>query len=145
MFAGEPEHVGIEKKKEDEADGEEIHVEAEENSGMEEVPLRTSHAAEGIEAADGCDDCREDEKEVCPVVGESGEQIGHPEAEKHKYVASQQGPPLRIEDAGYHALPIAKDRIWGFGGVFRRMKGLNKAAEKSVAAIKERPGAKALC
>jgi hypothetical protein len=107
-LAGEPEHVGVEEKKEDEAEGKEVHVEAEEDASLEEVPLRASHAAEGVGATDGRDDGRDDKEEIRPVVGKSGEQIGGTETEKHKYAASQQGSAMRIEDAGFHSLPTAK-------------------------------------
>lgn len=72
MFGGEPEHVGVEKKKEDEGEGEQVHVETEEDASVEEVPLRTAHAAEGIGAAESCADDWEDQEEVCAVVRESG-------------------------------------------------------------------------
>jgi hypothetical protein len=112
VFGRQPEHVGVEKKKEDEAEGEEIHVEAEEDTGLEEVPLRTSHAAEGVGTAEGCADDGEDQEGVCAVVGESGEKIGDPEAAEDEDAASQKGPFMRIEDAGFHAWFTDKDRLW---------------------------------
>ena len=85
---------------------------------MKEVPLRASHAAEGVGAANDRDDGRDDKEEVFPVVRKSGEQIGDTEAEKDKYAASQQGSAMRIEDAGVHSLPMDKDRLWEFQGCY---------------------------
>jgi hypothetical protein len=103
MFAREPEHVGIEKKKENQADREKIHIEAEEDAGLKEIPSRTPHAAEGVDAADEGDTCGDDEEQICAVVRKAGEQIGGSKAGKDQSVASQERCPVRIEDAGSHA------------------------------------------
>jgi len=107
VAACEPEHIGVEKQKEDKADGEEVHIEAKKNPGVEEVPMGASHAAKRIAAADDSDNCRNDNEWICAVVGKAGEEIGNSEACKHECAASQDGCFMRIEDAGFHTI----DRI----------------------------------
>lgn len=104
VFAGEPEHVGVEEKEEDEADGEEIHVEAEQDARLEEVPPLASHAAEGVGAADDRDTGWNDEEWIGSVVGEAGEKISDTKAYKYERVASKERTLMRIENSGYHAV-----------------------------------------
>lgn len=118
VTAGKPKHVGIEEKKKDEADREKVHVEAEEDAGLEEIPSRASHATEGIGAADKSDACGKDEERVCAIVREAGEKIGDSKADKDKNAASQERSLVRIEDAGSHGVSIALRIGHGcFGGI----------------------------
>lgn len=103
LLARQPEHIGIEEEKQDETDGEKIHIEAEEDAGLEEVPLATPHTAEGIGAPDESHASWEDEQRGGAVGGESREQVGRSEADEDEYAASEERSPMRIEDAGSHA------------------------------------------
>lgn len=104
LLARQPEHVGIEKKKEDKADGEEVHIKAEEDSCLEEVPLTFPHAAEGIGAPDDSDEGGNYKERGSAVGGESGEQVGSSKADEDEYAASNERSPMRIENAGSHAI-----------------------------------------
>jgi hypothetical protein len=106
MFAGEPEHVGVEEEKEDEADGEEVHVETEKDADVEEIPAGVADTPEGVGAADDCDDCWNNEERGGAVIGEAGEEIRYTEADEDKGAPSQYGRSMRIEDAGSHAWSI---------------------------------------
>ena len=44
MGGGDPEHVGVEEKEEDQADGHEIHIDAEDHAGVVEVPAALNAA-----------------------------------------------------------------------------------------------------
>ncbi|GGG74558.1 hypothetical protein GCM10011585_16560 [Edaphobacter dinghuensis] len=109
VLACEPQHVGVEQKEEDKADGEEVHVETEQHSGLEEVPPLAAHATEGVGAADDGDAGGNDEEWVCAVVGESGEEIGYAEAYKYERVTSKERTVMRIENSGYHA--VAEEKL----------------------------------
>ena len=114
VFAGEPEHVGVEKKEEDEADGEQVHIETEQNACLEEVPPLSAHAAEGVGAADESDAGWYDEEWIGAVVGETGEKIGDAKTCEYERVASKERTVVRIENSGYHAvlkIRTAKDRL----------------------------------
>lgn len=102
VFAGEPEHVWVKEEKEDEADGEEVHVETEKDADVEEIPAGAADTAEGVGAADDCGDCRKDEKRVGAVIGKAGEQIGNRKATEYEGASSQEGGSMRIEDARSH-------------------------------------------
>jgi hypothetical protein len=115
VLAGQPEHVGVEEKEEDEADGEQVHVETEQDACLLEVPSLASHAAERIGAADDGDTCGNDEEWIGAVVGEAGEKIGDGKACEYERVTSKEGTVVRIENSGYHAvlkIGTAKDRLW---------------------------------
>ena len=115
MFTGEPEHVGVEKKEENEADGEEIHIDTEQDACLVEIPPLASQAAEGVGAADDGDTGGKDEKWVGAVVGEAGEEIGHGETCEDQRVPPKEGTIVRVENSGYHAVlkfGTAKDRLW---------------------------------
>ena len=103
LLARQPEHIRIEKKKKNKADGEEVHIEAEEDACLEEVPLAFSHTAEGISAADESKEGGNDKERGSAVGGESREQVGRCQADKDEYAASEVGGPMRVEDAGSHA------------------------------------------
>src|SRR5260370_11656912 len=66
---GEPGHVGIEEEEDDHADGHDVHVDAEDDSGVVVAPAGL-HAADGVGGAEGGDQGGEDEQEVGAVVGE---------------------------------------------------------------------------
>ena len=66
---GHPEHVGVEEKEEDEADGHEVHVDAEDHAAMVEVPAAL-HAADGVQCAEDGDQRGEDEQRSGSVVRE---------------------------------------------------------------------------
>jgi hypothetical protein len=104
MLAGEPEHIGIEEQKEDEADGQQVHVKTEKDAGLEEIPLWAAHAADGVGAAEDGDTGGNDEEGVGTVVGKSGEEIRRTEAEQDKSAATEEGDLMRIEDTGSHAV-----------------------------------------
>lgn len=100
VLSGEPEHVGVEEKEEDEADGEEIHIETEQNACLEEVPSLASQAAEGVGGAGDGDTCGNDEEWVGSVVGEAGEEIAHGETCEDERVPSKERTVMRIENSG---------------------------------------------
>ena len=135
MLAREPEHVGVEQKKKDEADGEEIHVKAKEDTGLKEIPLATAHAAERVGATNDSDTGGNGEEGIGVVVRKAGEEIGCSETEEHKDVASQEGSFVRIEDTGSHAVPKMsprKDRPCGlirFEAMRRRSERHGPAAD----------------
>jgi hypothetical protein len=115
LLAGEPQHIGVEKEKEDEADSEEVHVEAEQDSGLEEVPSLATHATEGVGAANDGDTGRNDNQRVRSIFGEAGEKIGNGETREHESVAAKKRTPVRIEDLRSHAvleICTGKDRLW---------------------------------
>ena len=114
VFAGEPEHVGVEEKEEQEADGEEIHIETEQDACLVEVPPLATQAAEGVGGADDGDTGGNDEEWVGAIVGEAGEKVAQGEACEDERVASKEGTVVRIEDLGSHAVlkfGTAKDRL----------------------------------
>ena len=111
MAAGHPEHVGVEKQKENKADGEQVHVEAEQNAGVKEIPVRMAHAAQGVDAADDGDDSGNDELGGRVIGGKGREMISESEADEDQYASAQYGGAMRIEDAGFHTdkHPVIKD------------------------------------
>ena len=104
MLAGEPEHVGVEEKEEDEADGEQVHIKAEQDARLKEVPSLAAHAAEGVGAADHCYKGGNGEQRIGTVGGEAGEEVGRGETCEYKRVSSKERTFVRIEDLGYHAV-----------------------------------------
>lgn len=112
MAAGHPEHVGIEKQKENKADGEQVHVEAEQNAGVKEIPVGMAHAAQGVDAANDGDDSGNDKLRGRVIGGEGREMISESEAGEDQHASAQYGGAMRIEDAGFHTdkHPVIKDR-----------------------------------
>ena len=87
MGGGNPEHVGVEQKEEDETEGHEVHVDAEEDAAVVEVPAAL-HAADGVQRARYSDEGRKDDQRSGVVVGEVREEKGRCQAKKNKDVAA---------------------------------------------------------
>jgi hypothetical protein len=94
---GHPEHVGVEQKKENQADGHEVHVNAEEDAAVVEVPAAL-HAADGIKRAENGDQCGQDNQRRGMVVREVREQKRCCDAEKNESAAAKEGTVSRVED-----------------------------------------------
>jgi len=61
MRGGDPESVGVEKKKENHAEGHEVHVDKEEDAAVVEAPS-TLHATDGVDSAGDGEESGEDEE-----------------------------------------------------------------------------------
>jgi hypothetical protein len=94
---GEPGHVGVEEEEDDHADGHDVHVNAEDDSGVVVAPAGL-HAADGVEGAEGGDQSGEDEEEVGAVVGEVGEEKGGGEGEQDQRAGADQRVTAQIEE-----------------------------------------------
>jgi len=66
---GHPKHVGVEQKEEDQADGHEVHVDAEDNATVVEVPAAL-HAADGVHCAENGDQRGQHDQRCGMVVRE---------------------------------------------------------------------------
>jgi hypothetical protein len=79
---GDPGHVRVEEKEEDETEDQEVHVDTEDNSTVVHVPT-TLNAADGICGARNGGQRREHEKRRGAIVGKVREEKSGCKAEKH--------------------------------------------------------------
>jgi selenophosphate synthetase-related protein len=84
---GNPKHVGVEQKEEDQADGHEVHVDAEDDAAVVEVPA-TLHAADGVQGARYGDEGRKDDQRSGVVVREVREEQRRGQTKKNKNAAA---------------------------------------------------------
>ena len=89
--------VRIEEKKDDHADGHEIHVDEENDAGVVETPAALE-AAGGVGDAEDGEDHGEDEQRRGVVVGEVGEQYGDGERPKDKQASANEGMTAEMEE-----------------------------------------------
>jgi hypothetical protein len=93
-------NVGVEEKEEDDAEGHEVHVDAEDDTSVIPVPSRL-HAADGVYGADGGDDGGKEQEQGGAVVGEVGEAKGDGDTAQDEQTAAKEGMSARIENAGF--------------------------------------------
>jgi hypothetical protein len=112
---GDPEHVGIEEKEEDQADGHEVHVDAEHYAGVVEVPAAL-HAADGVQGAGHGDEGGQDEQWSGTAVREVREEKRGCQAEKDEEIAAEEGAVTRVEDGVFQmgdvALEVFSAVVW---------------------------------
>jgi hypothetical protein len=99
---GDPAGVGVEEEEEKQAEGHEIHVDAEDDAGVIEAPT-TLHATDCVGCA--CDGKQggEDEERGGAVVGEVGEKKSDSETGENQEVSAQKRVGTRIEEGMFHA------------------------------------------
>ena len=97
----EPEEVGVDEEEEDHGAGHEVHIEAEQNASVVEVPAAL-HAAGGIERSPGAAEGGEQEQGVGAQVREVGEPHGHGKAAQNERVASGEGTLAGMKERVLH-------------------------------------------
>jgi hypothetical protein len=80
--------IGVEEKEEDDAEGHEIHVDAEDDTGVVEAPAGL-HAADCVDGARGCSEGWDQQQQGGVVVREVGERQGDREAEEDEDASSE--------------------------------------------------------
>jgi hypothetical protein len=102
--------IGIEEKEEDDAEGHEVHVDAEEDTAVVEAPTRL-HATNCVDGAGDGGQGREDEQWGGTVVGEVRQQESYTKTGQNEDGAAYQGSMMRIEDGMFHEVGLAlKDK-----------------------------------
>jgi hypothetical protein len=99
---GYPVSVGVEEKEENQAEGHEIHVDAEDHTGVIEAPT-TLHAADCVGCAGDGKQGGEDEEGGGAVVGKVGEKESDGETGENQEIAAQKRVGTRIEEGMLHA------------------------------------------
>jgi hypothetical protein len=107
---GDPMSVGVEEKEEDYTESHEVHVDAEDDTGVIEAPA-SLRAADGVNGAGDCGQGGDGQQHGGVIVREVGERQGNAEAEEYKNASSENGGNARIEERTSHA---ATNRLEGF-------------------------------
>jgi hypothetical protein len=110
----DPAGVGIEEEKENQAEGHEIHVDAEDDAGVIEAPT-TLHATDCVGCAGDGKQGGEDEERGGAVVGKVGEKKSDGETGENQDVAAQERVGTRIEEGMFHTVTasrISAQLVW---------------------------------
>jgi len=94
---GDPEEVGVEEEEEDQRDGHEVHVDAEEDAAVVEAPTALN-AAHGFGGAEDGAQRREQEQQGGANVREAGDEDRREDAAEHQSVAPGERVGARVED-----------------------------------------------
>ena len=118
----EPEEVGVDEEEEDHGAGHEVHIEAEQNASVVEVPAAL-HAAGGIERSPGAAEGGEQEQGVGAQVREVRNENGSEDADEDQGVATGQGVLARVEEGRGQHFQYATDTA---PRVIRKRESLQK-------------------
>jgi hypothetical protein len=97
-------HVRVEQEEEDDANGHEVHVDAEDDAAVIPTPSGL-HTANRVCRPEGGDDGGKDQERGGAVVWESGEEKGSYETEQNQQAATEEGAAVEMEEV------TAEDRM----------------------------------